>query len=123
MSNSVDRFFGSREPEAERRVANRVEIEQLVEVSYDREVFMQASAIDLSQGGLRVLASQKLEPGTLVFAMLRLGLPGGEEVSVSANCVAIHCFASGHQWTVGLRFHEISPHDQALVDRVVGGAA
>ena len=123
MSNSVDRFFDppDRDPGIDRRSMSRVVIEQFVEVSFDREIFMHASAIDLSLGGLRVQTSDKLEPGARIFVMFRL--PPKDGILISAECIVIHCVASDDQWTIGLRFHEISAHDRGLIKELLDANA
>ena len=80
---------------------------------------MHASAIDLSLGGLRVQTSERLEPGARIFVMFRLPPREGSELLISAECVVIHCIDQGGQWTVGLRFHEISTHDRGLIKEIL----
>jgi len=121
MSNSVDRFFNppDRDPGNDRRSMSRVVIEQFVEVSFDKEIFMQASAIDLSLGGLRVKTGDKLEPGARVFVMFRIPDEASKNLMISAECVVIHCVATDSDWTVGLRFHEISSNDRNQIKHML----
>lgn len=125
MSDSVDRFFNPPDKDAgqDRRSMTRVVIEQFVEVSFDREIFMHASAIDLSLGGLRVQTSEKLEPGARIFVMFRIPPQDDSEILISAECVVIHCIDYDGQWTVGLRFHEISAHDRGKIKEILDRSA
>jgi c-di-GMP-binding flagellar brake protein YcgR len=106
-------------PPDDRRSTTRFMIEQLVEVSFDREIFIDATAIDLSLGGLRVQTAQRLEPDVHVFVIFKLTPREGQEILIPAECIVIHSKPNKTLWDIGLRFHEISAADRGFVKKIL----
>jgi len=63
----------------ERRQHPRFRIRQLIKLDFGREDYLEARAVDIGEGGLRLCSGQPLEVGSRVFVMLSSKNAKGEE--------------------------------------------
>jgi hypothetical protein len=112
----------------EQRQANRVPFEGSIQQllthgsDYPRlggdDEFVNAKALNLSSGGLACESTMKLEPLSQVYLIFSIQTPEGERRIRCEGYVA-HSACEGESCTFGIRFHELSPEDQAAIDRFV----
>lgn len=109
----------------ERRQKARVSIQQFIEVSYNRETYMTASAQDLSEEGIRVRTNDRLDAGARVFLMFGLKNPdgsplrdfAGNETVIKTEGIVVHATADDGVWTLGVRFEDMEARDRSTLNR------
>jgi hypothetical protein len=88
----------------ERRQHPRFRIRQLIKLDFGREDYLEARAVDIGEGGLRLCSGQPLEVGSRVFVMLSSKNAKGEEDYLTAEGVVVRtelkqgatkCYESG----------------------------
>jgi len=106
MSTSPSQAILEAPPPAERRAWQR--ISTCLEIFYqykneaNEEVFGSGQVVNISRGGLRVLSSQRMEPGTA----FRIGIADGDDglfTLLTARAIYVTS-ASDDKWVVGCTF-------------------
>jgi len=84
---------------SERRKTPRFRIEQMVEVSFNREEFIAAEGIDLSLTGLQCETATELQTGDEMFLMLGLG-----KESIGCEGIVMHVRKIASRFRIGIEF-------------------
>ena len=100
---------------SERREFIRFEIDQMIELSYDREKFVQASGIDLSEKGLQCTTSEYVEPYTKLYLMFQVPLESTTE-SVQCEGIVIRSLKSGKSYSTSVTFTNIDANDRKIIE-------
>lgn len=106
----------------ERRQYPRYRIDQLIELSFGRETFLNAEGVNVSEGGLLCLTETYVEPYSSVFILL--GIPSDESgqdyYEIRCEGIVLRCDqlnSSGYR--VGIRFTDIMELDKQKIDKFV----
>ena len=86
-----------KEQRRERRFPLNCQASLTREDSQGQERFLQAKALDVSDGGVRVETSEPIDAGTRVLIWI-------EHYNTSGNAVVRHCAQRGHRYVLGLEF-------------------
>jgi len=94
---------------SERRKSPRFILQQLVSISVNgnREEFLRAVGVNLSQSGILCLSEVPVEIMTRVFLMLRLSTDNWHE-EVEAEGVVLHSTPSREGYLLGIHFSIVS---------------
>ena len=107
----------------ERRQYPRYRIDQLIELSFGRETFLNAEGVNMSEGGLLCVTDAYVEPYSSVFLML--GIPVDEKASeyyeVKCEGIVLRCNQqNGSGYCVGIRFTDIMDFDKDKIQKFIG---
>lgn len=101
----------------ERRKSPRFTIDQLIELSFDREQFIPTRIVDLSTEGFSCRVSEAVEPLVRVFAMVRLE-NGSDFLTISSEGVVVHCRRDGDEFRIGVEWSELGGEARAAILRL-----
>ncbi len=86
---------------AENRKHPRFEINQLVELDFERESFVRADAANLSEGGVLCRTEEPCELHSTVFMMMTLSLKGSDRI-IKCEGIVVRSEKKGKEWEVGI---------------------
>ena len=99
----------------ERRKYARFSIDQMIELSYGREQYVEAAGVDLSEKGVLCLTSEPVEPGARVFLMFQV--PADEDSrTIKCEGVVVRCNQKGNQYTTAVSFSDLSAEDEKVIE-------
>jgi c-di-GMP-binding flagellar brake protein YcgR len=106
----------------ERRQYPRYRIDQLIELSFGRETFLNAEGMNMSEGGLLCVTDSYVEPYSSVFLML--GIPVNEDAEeyyeVKCEGIVLRCNQqNGSGYYVGIRFTDIMDFDREKIQKFI----
>lgn len=101
---------------SERRKYIRFEIDQMIELSYDREKFVQATGVDLSEKGLQCKTSDYVEPYTKLFLMFQVPL-GDSTETVKCEGIVLRSHKSGNNYSTAVTFSNLGGKDQEIIEK------
>ena len=101
---------------------SRFRIDQLIELSFGRETFLNAEGVNVSEGGLCCVTDSYVEPYSSVFLML--GIPENEDASeyyeVKCEGIVLRCNQqNGSGYYVGIRFTDIMDFDRDKIQKFI----
>ena len=100
----------------ERRRAGRFKINQLVQMSFDREEFISAKGIDLSELGMLVESEDELDLGAKVFLLFEVPGPEGSQ-SIQSDGIVAHSVKTKGKYRTGIEFDGLFESDKAKIKR------
>ncbi len=89
----------------------RFTISQFISVSFDRESFVQVSAEDISQGGMRCRTAVPIDPLTRVFLMVTIPTITGDYI-LKVEGVVVHSRKDGPDYALGVQFVDLMDSDK-----------
>jgi hypothetical protein len=87
----------------EKRKHPRFTVSQFISISFDRENFVQVTAEDISQGGMRCRTTEPVDPLTRVFLMVTFPTGSGDHVLRTEGMV-VHAQKEGDDYRLGVQF-------------------
>jgi c-di-GMP-binding flagellar brake protein YcgR len=99
----------------ERREFVRFEIDQMVELRYERENFIRADGIDLSEKGMLCVTDDPVEPHTRMFLMFRLPIRH-EVYEVKCEGVVLRSMKKGKKYEVAVHFTDLAPAERKAIE-------
>lgn len=100
----------------ERRRLPRFKISLFIELSFDREEYFQAEAVDLSSGGMKLRSLDSLESGTRLYLQLSFLVTDKEEL-FRTEAVVMHTAKGEDCYELGLMFDEPPSEEKAKLER------
>jgi hypothetical protein len=100
----------------ERRASKRFSIKQFIDVSSGDDDFLQATAMNLSAGGLSCTLKSPLQPMTPIFVMIGLHQAEGGEKVLKLDGYVAHSRMDKGVCYAGISFVEVSPPNRELLD-------
>jgi hypothetical protein len=99
--------------EKEKRRSKRFTLHQLIEVSYEGDLFVRAEGVDLSECGILCKTDPKLEVAFPVYLILKLELPNqAEPVFIKTDGKVVHAEVRDDGFYAGIEFDDL-PMGQA----------
>ena len=86
---------------AENRKHPRFEINQLVELDFEKETFIRADGANLSEGGVLCRTEEPCELHSTVFMMMTLSLKGNDRI-IKCEGIVVRSEKKGKEWEVGI---------------------
>jgi hypothetical protein len=104
--------------ENDKRRSKRFVLNQLIQVSYEGDMFIRAVGVDLSEHGLLCRTDPKLEVPFPVYLILKLELPDQEEPSyIKTDGKVVHSETREDGNYAGIKFDELSDGQAAMLKR------
>lgn len=100
----------------ERRRLPRFKISLFIELSFDREEYFQAEALDLSSGGMKLRSLEPLEAGSRLYLQLSFLVADREEL-FKTEAVVMYAGRGGDGYELGLKFDAPQPEEKAKLER------
>ena len=98
----------------ERREHRRCVLTQMLDVTVMREHDIEASAVDLSEGGVLCTSKSPVEPLSPVYLMLRIPTDGPDYL-LKAEGVVMHQRHVGEDWLFGVAFGTLTSRDKEVL--------
>ena len=95
----------------ERREHRRCSLTQLLDVTLMRERDIEASAMELSEGGLLCKSSAPVDLLSAVYLMLRIPT-AGPDYMLKTEGVVMHQRREGEDWVFGIAFGPLTARDK-----------
>jgi len=89
-------------------------MDQMVELSYEKEEFVSASGVNVSELGVMCRTSRQLDEGTRVFLMFSLVCPDCES-TIQCEGIVIHCKKTDDGYNIGIEFSDLKPADHEMI--------
>ncbi|NNM66665.1 MAG: PilZ domain-containing protein [Spirochaetales bacterium] len=105
----------------EKRVLLRYQIQQFVQIDFNKEEFLPAEGLNISARGMLCRLPSPQQPGQRVFVMLNLGTPLKPEI-LSLDAVIVwakeegRCIDDVCPWLAGLEFVDVPSSSQAQLE-------
>ena len=104
----------------ERREYVRFTIDQMIELSYGREQFIQAKGVNLSEKGILCRTSEIVEAYSRVFLMFHL--PTATEArEIKCEGIIIRSSKSGDEFVTAISFAELNESDRSAIEEYSRG--
>jgi len=98
----------------ERRRFSRVVLHQAIALSFDREKYLEAQCVDLSEGGIRCLSVGPVEPLTRIYLMV--GIPEGEKIrQIRTEGSVVWVERKDDKFEFGVAFDQLPEADAAAL--------
>ena len=106
----------------ERRMAPRVSLDQCVEVSFGKENFIDAAAVNISQTGM--MCSSKVPVENLERIFLMINLPIGEELlKIKCDGIVMYTKQEGQTHFFGIHFVDLDGETGEILARYLDQAS
>jgi hypothetical protein len=99
--------------EDKRRVP-RFTMDQMIELNFEKEEFVAASGVNISELGVMCRTSRYLDEGARVFLMFSLVCPACES-TIQCEGIVIHCKKTGASYSIGIEFSDLKPADREMI--------
>lgn len=99
----------------EKRRFKRFSIHQLIEISFGREVFIEAEGINISEGGMRCKLSQGLDPLSRLYLLLTIPLEEELHIIETEGIIRWCEQTENGEFQAGIEFHELSKTDKNVL--------
>jgi hypothetical protein len=86
----------------------------MIELTYMKERFLQAEAVNISEGGILCRSDAAVEPLTRVYLMLHIPR-GGEDYVMKAEGVVMHADKKDDSWLFGIAFDNLTGADREAI--------
>jgi len=104
----------------ERRKSPRFVMNQLFELSVDRETFVPVQGIDISEEGLRCIMGDELGPYTRVYVMFTLNYNGQERIirtqGIVTNCQLDIRSGKEQTYAAGIKLIDMMDEDKDYIE-------
>lgn len=98
----------------ERRKHPRFEIDQVVELSYGKETFAQATGINLSEQGILCRTRDELQPYGRVFLMFHVPV-GDTRKTIRCEGIVLRSVKDGEDYHTAVEFANLRSEDQSVI--------
>ena len=101
----------------ERRMSPRFVMNQLIELSFDRESFVPVRGVDISEQGIRCVAGDFIEPYTKVYVMFTIKYHDTES-TVRAHGIVTNCYKKSDEdgsYSAGIKLIDLGEAEKNLV--------
>ena len=98
----------------EKRGHSRFKIQQMIELSFGKETFVQANGVDISEGGLFCQTSEPIDPQTELFIMIGLETDG-EDQTIRCEGMVTRSLQSNDGYDVGVSFMGMQEGDREKI--------
>ena len=111
----------------EKRVLLRHQIQQFVQIDFNKEEFLPAEGLNISAHGMLCRVPSPQQPGQRVFVMLNLGTPFQPEI-LSLDAVIVwareenRCTDDACPWLAGLEFVDVPSATQGQIEAFLAQA-
>ncbi|MEW5817520.1 MAG: PilZ domain-containing protein [Spirochaetota bacterium] len=106
----------------ERRRFPRFQIDQLIQLSYERESFVAAKGVNISEGGILCITDAPVDIYSRVFLMLTLVFKErSEEKANEITCEGIvnRCDPEGDIYYVGIQFTDLQENEKRILKKYI----
>ena len=102
----------------DKRKYNRFIINQMIEISVNKEKNIISQGLNISEGGLCFKTNQELEPYARLFILITL--PGNkEERTFHCEGSVVRCDKKGKEYIAAMEFGDISNEDKDWIKKYV----
>jgi len=98
----------------EKRKHARCTIHQMVETSFDRERFISAEGLDLSEGGLRCRSPEPVEPLSQIYLIVSIPKEGGDWL-IKTDATVVRVEKKKNGYTYGICFNQLTEADTQAI--------
>ena len=100
----------------DKREHQRFKIEQMIELSYGKETYLQATGVDISEGGLLCQSNKHIDPYTELFIMIGLQR-GNQDHNIKCEGTVIRSVLDKEKdrYEVGVSFTGMESGDKELL--------
>jgi c-di-GMP-binding flagellar brake protein YcgR len=88
----------------------------MVETSFDREKFIPAEGLDISEGGLRCRSPEPVDPLSQIFLIVSIPKEGGEHL-IKAEATVVRVEKKKNGYVYGICFNQLSETDAQSIRR------
>jgi hypothetical protein len=107
--------------QSERRMKPRFVMNQLIELSIDRETFVPSRGVDVSEEGVRCIAEGYLEPYSRVYVMFTIRYDEKEEI-IRAQGIVTNCQEESKEdetYALGIKLIDMLDDEKAKILRYI----
>lgn len=104
-------------PSANNRKDKRVAVDRPIKVTYQQEIHT-SKMINLSVSGLGLISHLAFKDQSQIEVHFKV--PFYNELSqIKLNAQVVHCTPVRGQYHIGLKFHQVSPHQQKVISNYI----
>ena len=100
---------------AQRREFPRFRIEQMIEISFGRETYLQAAGVNISQTGLLCQTGEPVEPQARLFILIRLQGEDDKGQEIKCEGIVVRSDKKGDRFDVGVSFTDMQSGDKEKI--------
>jgi hypothetical protein len=104
----------------EKRRAPRFKIDQMIELSFGKESYVQATGIDISESGLLCESSEHVEPSTQLYLMIRLPI-NDKNYEITSEAVVVRSVKQNNGFSIGIKFTGMQEEDKKKLSAFMAG--
>ena len=98
----------------ERRRAPRFKINQMIEIGFGSESFMEAAGLNISESGILCETADFVDPGARIFLRLSITIDNDEK-NINCEAVVARSEKSGDRYHTGIAFTDMQDSDKQLL--------
>lgn len=97
----------------EKRKHPRIQIDQMIEISFGRETFMHGQGINISKSGILCRCEQPVDHNSTIFFMINIG-SDEEPKHVTCEGMVVRCDEQDEGYDIGIAFSHIDDEEAFL---------
>ncbi len=98
----------------EKRRSPRCTFEQIINISNNRETYIQADGINISEFGIMCGTKEKCDPYDRLFLMFTIN-NGDTERTIQCDGMVIHSNKKDDSFETGIQFEDLTSEDKAFI--------
>jgi hypothetical protein len=99
---------------ADKRKAPRFTMNQIVELNFGKEEFVEASGLNISEMGIMCQTSRALDECERLFLMFSLDCPDCSN-TIKCEGIVVHCNKIDRYFIIGIEFSDLKPEDREII--------